>query len=136
MCSGPSRLAMTASVCPSRWASGTSASIAVSRLSSTSTRSNCSRSNFQRRTECWDALGSLLGPAGGLFHDLGVSLARDHQIATMRVGYRRPNDFEACALDVAVAVDMAARKGGERFVVMGHSFGGAVAVAVGVALPA
>lgn len=83
---------------------------------------------------CGGAMGGLLGPGGGLFHELGVLLARQG-IATLRVSYRRPNDMDSCCLDVAVGVQLAIGAGAERVVVMGHSFGGAVAVRVGVALP-
>jgi len=83
---------------------------------------------------CGGAMGSVLGPARGLYHDLGRALA-DQEIATVRVGYRQPGDFESCVLDLAGAIDLAARKGGERFVVMGHSFGGAVAINVALAMP-
>jgi alpha-beta hydrolase superfamily lysophospholipase len=82
---------------------------------------------------CGGALGSLLGPAGGLYHDLGVRFA-DQGIATLRVGYRRPNDLDACVHDLLAAAELAARQGAERFVVVGHSFGGAVAVQAGVLL--
>jgi len=83
---------------------------------------------------CGGAMGGLLGPAHGLFHELGGLLARQG-IATLRVSYRRPNDLDACCLDAAVAVQLAVGSGAERTVVMGHSFGGAVAVRVAVALP-
>lgn len=83
---------------------------------------------------CGGGMGSLLGPAQGLYHDLGLLLAEEG-IATIRVGYRVPNDLDRCVIDVASAVELAAGAGGQRFVVMGHSFGGAVAVQVGVALP-
>jgi len=83
---------------------------------------------------CGGAMGGLLGPAAGLFHRLGVEWAA-RGVPVLRVSYRRPNDLEACALDVAAAVQMAVGAGGaERVVVMGHSFGGAVAVRVGVGL--
>lgn len=84
---------------------------------------------------CGGAMGGLLGPAEGTFHHLGVRLAADNGIGTIRVGYRRPNDLAECILDVAGAADLASRAGGERFVSVGHSFGGAVAVGVGIALP-
>jgi pimeloyl-ACP methyl ester carboxylesterase len=83
---------------------------------------------------CGGAMGSLLGPADGLFHTLGVALA-DQGIGTGRVGYRRPNDFPACMHDLAAGAELAARRGGERFVLVGHSFGGAVAVRVGAMFP-
>lgn len=80
------------------------------------------------------AMGSLLGPAEGLYHDLGVALA-ERGIGTIRVGYRAPNDLQRCIHDVAAACQLATGQGAEKFVVMGHSFGGAVAVSVGAALP-
>ena len=83
---------------------------------------------------CGGAMGGLLGPARGLYHDLAMALA-EQGIATVRVGYRRPNDLEHCALDVLAAMELAAHAGGRRFVSLGHSFGGAVAVQVGAAEP-
>jgi predicted alpha/beta hydrolase family esterase len=83
---------------------------------------------------CGGAMGGLLGPAGGLYHRLGVHLA-GAGTAFLRVSYRRPNDLDACCLDLAAAVQLAVGNGAERVVLAGHSFGGAVAVRVGVALP-
>src|SRR5436190_2958666 len=82
---------------------------------------------------CGGGMGSLLGPAEGLYHDLGVTLAA-RGIGTLRVGYRKPNDLPRCVHDVAAAADLAGRRGARRFVVMGHSFGGAVAIQVGAVL--
>jgi alpha-beta hydrolase superfamily lysophospholipase len=82
---------------------------------------------------CGGAMGGLLGPAESLYHALGETFAAQG-IGTIRVGYRRPNDLDAWVLDVAGAADLAHRNGGRRFVVMGHSFGGAVAVNAGIAL--
>ena len=78
-------------------------------------------------------MGGLLGPAGGLYQDLGRAFAADG-IATIRVGYRRPNDLGRCIHDVAAAADLASRRGGRRFVTVGHSFGGAVAIQAGIVL--
>jgi pimeloyl-ACP methyl ester carboxylesterase len=83
---------------------------------------------------CGGAMGSLLGPAEGLYHDLGVALAAEG-IGVLRVGYRRPNDLPACVHDLAAVADLATRQGARRFVAMGHSFGGAVVVQLAVALP-
>jgi alpha-beta hydrolase superfamily lysophospholipase len=83
---------------------------------------------------CGGAMGGLLGPAEGLYHRLGAHLAAQGT-PMLRVSYRRPNDLDACCLDVAAAVQLAVGAGASRVVVMGHSFGGAVAVQVGVALP-
>ena len=80
------------------------------------------------------AMGGLLGPAGGLFHDLGRTFAAQ-EIGTIRISYRRPNDLPSCTLDMAAAADLAVRCGADRFVVMGHSFGGAVAINTAAVLP-
>ena len=80
------------------------------------------------------AMGGLLGPADGLYHDLGVELAADG-IGTLRVGYRMPGELALCTMDLAAALQLAERNGAVRAVTMGHSFGGAVAVRVGAAMP-
>ena len=84
---------------------------------------------------CGGAMGGLLGPADGLYHDLGTAFSAAG-IGSIRVGYRTPNDLERCVLDVAAAADIAGRVGARRFVVVGHSFGGAVALNTGIALGA
>jgi alpha/beta superfamily hydrolase len=78
-------------------------------------------------------MGGLLGPAGGLYQDLGRTFAAEG-IATLRVGYRRPNDLGRCVHDVAAAAELASRRGARRFVTVGHSFGGAVAIQAGIVL--
>ena len=83
---------------------------------------------------CGGAMGGLLGPADGLYQDLGVELAASG-IGTLRVGYRMPGELAMCTMDVAAALQLAERNGAVRAVTMGHSFGGAVAVRVGAALP-
>ena len=83
---------------------------------------------------CGGAMGGLLGPAEGLYHRLGAHLAAQGT-PMLRVSYRRPNDLDACGLDLAAAVQLAVGAGASRVVAMGHSFGGAVAVQVAVALP-
>jgi hypothetical protein len=70
---------------------------------------------------CGGAMGGLLGPADGLYQDLGHELA--------------PGELALCTLDLAAALQLAERNGAVRAVTMGHSFGGAVAVRVGAALP-
>ena len=85
---------------------------------------------------CGGGMGGLLGPADGLYHSLGTELAAEHEIATMRVGYRKPNDLSRCVHDVAAMADLAGRSGARGFVVIGHSFGGAVAIQAGAILGA
>jgi pimeloyl-ACP methyl ester carboxylesterase len=78
-------------------------------------------------------MGGLLGPAEGMYQQLGDTWS-SRGVPVVRVSYRRPNDLDACCLDVAAAVQLVADAGAQRVVVMGHSFGGAVAVRVGVVM--
>jgi pimeloyl-ACP methyl ester carboxylesterase len=82
---------------------------------------------------CGGAMGGLLGPSDGLYQEIGERWS-SRGVPVVRVSYRRPNDLDACCLDVAAAVQMTIEAGAERVVVMGHSFGGAVALRVGVAM--
>lgn len=83
---------------------------------------------------CGGAMGGLLGPGDALYHRLGVEWAA-RGVPVLRVSYRKPNDLDLCCVDVAAAVQLAiGGAGAERVVLMGHSFGGAVAVRVGVGL--
>lgn len=82
---------------------------------------------------CGGAMGGLLGPADGLYQRLGETWA-GRGVPVLRVSYRRPNDLDACCTDVAATVQLAVGAGAERVVLMGHSFGGAVAVRVAVGL--
>jgi len=77
------------------------------------------------------AMGGMLGPADGLYHDLGVALL-EHGIATIRIGYRRPNDLDECLLDVLAVLQLAAARGATKAITMGHSFGGAPAIQAAV----
>ena len=78
-------------------------------------------------------MGGFLGPAHGLYLHLGAELAR-HGIAAIGIDYRRPGNLDKCLLDVAATADWAMRSGARRFVCVGHSFGGAVAVQAGTTL--
>ena len=84
---------------------------------------------------CGGAMGGVFGPGHALYHVLG-STWPDRGVAVYRVGYRVPNDLDRCAHDVACGVETAIEEGAERVVVMGHSFGGAVAVRVAVVMTA
>jgi hypothetical protein len=79
------------------------------------------------------AMGGLLGPAGGLYQALGSRFA-DLGIATVRVGYRQPNVIDRCVHDVVAVAELSSQGGGDRFVTVGHSFGGAVALRAGMVL--
>ena len=83
---------------------------------------------------CGGAMGGMLGPGDALYHRLGVEWAA-RGVPVLRVSYRRPNDLDQCCVDVAAAAQLAIGGAGvERVVLMGHSFGGAVAIRVGVGL--
>lgn len=72
------------------------------------------------------AMGGLLGGAG-LYHELGTSLAAAG-IAAASVAWRQPNNLEACTHDMLAVMQLMARRGARRFVTVGHSFGGAIAI--------
>ena len=95
------------------------------------------------------ANGGLLGAGGGIYHELGLRLTGEATgtgedtpaneaalpgVGVIRVHYRKPGHPQECLLDVASIADLAARQGAKRFVFIGHSFGGAVAIQSGVTL--
>ena len=81
---------------------------------------------------CGGAMGGLLGPANGLYQRLGETWA-PRGVPVLRVSYRRPNDMDACCIDVGAAVQLSVTGAGAQHVVLlGHSFGGAVAIRVAV----
>ncbi len=83
---------------------------------------------------CGGAMGGVLGPGQGLYQRLGERWA-ERGVEFVRVGYREPNNLDLCAHDLACGVEIARDAGAERVVVMGHSFGGAVAVRTAVIMP-
>ena len=83
---------------------------------------------------CGGALGGVLGPGHALYHALGERWAA-RGVRFVRVGYREPNNLDLCAHDLACGVELAREAGAGRVVVMGHSFGGAVAVRCAVVMP-
>ena len=79
------------------------------------------------------AMGGMLGPGDSLFHVLGEALAQKN-IPSIRMSYRTPNDMDSCCVDLAASVQLLVGSGADHVVLMGHSFGGAVAIRVGVGL--
>lgn len=84
---------------------------------------------------CGGAMGGILGPGRSLYLELGLELAAEGR-AAMAVGYRRPGDLDRCLLDTCAAADLALRNGAQRFALLGHSFGGAVAIQAACTFPA
>ena len=79
------------------------------------------------------AMGGMLGPGDSLYHALGEALVA-RGVPSIRLSYRKPNDLDSCCVDAAAAVQLAVGSGADHVVIMGHSFGGAVAIRVAVGL--
>lgn len=77
--------------------------------------------------------GGLGGPAGGLYIRLAERLAETDEVASLRMDYRRPGDLNACVLDVLSGMLYLEGRERTRVVLVGHSFGAAVAIAAGAA---
>jgi pimeloyl-ACP methyl ester carboxylesterase len=74
------------------------------------------------------ALGGLSGPAHGLYDQVA------RRVGGVRLHYRKPGSMDDCLMDVLLVHHLLARRGVERVVLVGHSFGGAVAIAAGALL--
>lgn len=73
--------------------------------------------------------GGIDGPAGGLFKRLGHQFR--HRVATLNISYSSPGELESCAKDTLGQMSELQSTGVRRFVLVGHSFGGAVAIGIG-----
>ena len=80
------------------------------------------------------ALGGLEGPSFGIFATLSQELIIE-EISSLRLNYRVPGDFEQCVLDVLMGVYFLRQKGVDKVALVGHSFGGAVAIMAGTMSP-
>ncbi|MEX1022775.1 MAG: alpha/beta fold hydrolase, partial [Dehalococcoidia bacterium] len=78
--------------------------------------------------------GGDRGPASDLFVRLGADLMAAGTSA-VRVRYREPGEFEECVADAMAACSFLKAVGAEQVVLVGHSFGGAVAVKAGELTP-
>ncbi len=75
------------------------------------------------------AIGGFDGPAM-LYPRLGFELPRKG-ITVARANYRAPNDFDECVLDTLAALTILKGTGHQSAAIIGHSFGGAVAISAG-----
>jgi dienelactone hydrolase len=82
-----------------------------------------------RRGVVWlsGAGGGLDGPAAQLYPALCERLC-ERRVAALRLDYRHPNELADSILDALIGVGYLARSGCDRIAVVGHSFGGAVAI--------
>ncbi len=79
------------------------------------------------------AIGGFDGP-GMLYARLGVELP-PVGITVMRLNYRMPNEFGECMLDTMAGLTFLKALQYERAALIGHSFGGAVAINAGTLAP-
>ena len=79
------------------------------------------------------AIGGYDGPAN-LYAKLGLNLPKNG-ISVARIDYRMPNEFGECVLDTLSALAFLKGTGYQRSAIIGHSFGGAVAINAGTLSP-
>jgi fermentation-respiration switch protein FrsA (DUF1100 family) len=75
--------------------------------------------------------GGFGGPAGGLYTRLGRQLVSEN-VTSMELNYRHPGDLVECILDCLAGIALLEHLGSERIIAVGHSFGGAVVINVGL----
>lgn len=77
--------------------------------------------------------GGLDGPAPGFYAEVAEALGA-RGIEALRLDYRRVNRLEECVRDALVGAHWLSRERGiDQVALIGHSFGGAVAITAGVA---
>jgi pimeloyl-ACP methyl ester carboxylesterase len=76
------------------------------------------------------AAGGVRGPANEVYVRLGRELVQEG-VTSLRVEYREPGEFEECVVDALAACSFLKGIGATETVIVGHSFGGAVAVKAG-----
>lgn len=81
---------------------------------------------------CGGVGGGFDSPARGLYFKLPQVL-RARDVSSIHLKYRVSTDLGEAVHDVLAAMEFLKKYGITRFVLVGHSFGGAVAIAVGVA---
>lgn len=80
------------------------------------------------------AAGGFDGPADGVYARLAPMLVAAG-VTALRLQYREPGEFDECLLDALGALSFLKGVGATRVVLVGHSFGGAVAIRAGELSP-
>ena len=80
------------------------------------------------------ALGGFDGPSFGVFTTLSWELL-GQGINSLRLHYHLPGDFDQCVLDTLIGVRFLEQRGIDRIALVGHSFGGAVAIMAAIRSP-
>ena len=80
------------------------------------------------------AIGGFDGPSM-LYPRLGLEMPK-RGITIARLNYRQPNEFGECLVDAMAGITFLAGIGHQRVALIGHSFGGAVAINAGTLTPA
>ena len=76
------------------------------------------------------AAGGVRGPANGIYERIANELV-DAGVTSLRVEYREPGEFEESVVDALAGASFLKGIGATEAVVVGHSFGGAVAIKAG-----
>ncbi len=84
-------------------------------------------------TKCAIFVG-LEGPAGGVYARLATDLVAEG-VTSLRIEPRVSGELEETVIDVLAACSLLKGLGGERAVIVGHSYAGAVAIKAGVLSP-
>jgi hypothetical protein len=74
--------------------------------------------------------GGVRGPANHIYETIGEELVAAG-VTSLRVEYREPGEFEECVVDALAGTSFLKGIGATEAVVVGHSFGGAVAIKAG-----